>query len=211
MSPRPPEASCWTRFSWAEMSPAVTPSACIRALSRSTWTSRSTPPTRATRPTPLIARSDLEISLSTNQESSCSSIRSEPTVKVTMAEPVVVTLETTGSVRSWGRSARTLSTALRTSFRATSGSLSIWNSTRMLAEPSVMVVRMCSMPPRLATLSSILRATSVSSWVGSAPSRLATMVTVGSSMSGKFWMPRALKPMTPSMVNRANSRMAGTG
>ncbi len=103
-----------------------------------------------------------------------------------MGEPEVVTLETTGSVISWGRSARTLSTALRTSFKATSVFFSIWNSTRMVALPSLRVVRMCSIPPREAILSSILRATSVSNWAGSAPSRLAVTVMVGSSTSGKF-------------------------
>jgi hypothetical protein len=49
---RPPEASCWICRNWREMSAAVALSASRRAGSSSTRTSRVTPPTRATAPTP---------------------------------------------------------------------------------------------------------------------------------------------------------------
>ena len=47
---------------------------------------------------------------------------------------------------------------------------------------------MCLTPCSVATLFSILRATSVSSCAGLAPGRLAVTLTVGRSMSGKFWI-----------------------
>ena len=52
MSARPPEASCWIWRSCREMSAAVALSASRRSGSSSTRTSRDTPPTRATAPTP---------------------------------------------------------------------------------------------------------------------------------------------------------------
>jgi hypothetical protein len=99
-------------------------------------------------------------------------------------------LDTTGAATSVGRSARALSTALRTSFSATSLSLSMSKLTTMLAEPSVMVVVMWSTPPTEASLSSILRATSVSSCAGAAPSSVAETWMVGTSRSGKFCIPK---------------------
>src|SRR5450830_385306 len=66
-------------------------------------------------------------------------------------------------------------------------------------------------PCRLATESSILRATSVSSWAGAAPSRVAVTVTMGSSMSGKSCTLLALKASRPARLSRMNSMIAGTG
>ena len=59
--------SCWLT------STAVMPSACMRAGSRSTRISRSTPPPRCTCATPGTASRRLVIVLSTNQDS-CSSV-----------------------------------------------------------------------------------------------------------------------------------------
>jgi hypothetical protein len=79
-SARPPEASCCTSRSWREMSAAVAPSASMRAGSSSTRTSRVTPPTRATLPTPGTEMSALATVLSTYQDRASSSMRSEATV-----------------------------------------------------------------------------------------------------------------------------------
>ena len=58
---------------------------------------------------------------------------------------------------------------------------------------------------------STLRATSVSSWPGEAPGSAATTVTMGRSMSGKFWIFIARKPIRPASVSITNSRIAGVG
>src|SRR5688572_21786311 len=58
---------------------------------------------------------------------------------------------------------------------------------------------------------SILRATSVSSCDGEAPGSDAVTVTVGRSMSGKFWIFIARKAITPASVSRMKSRIAGIG
>jgi hypothetical protein len=79
-SVRPPEASCWIWRSWREMSAVVAPSACRRSGSSSTRTSRVTPPTRDTLPTPRTPRMFLVTVLSTNQLSASSSMRSDATV-----------------------------------------------------------------------------------------------------------------------------------
>ena len=70
---------------------------------------------------------------------------------------------------------------------------------------------MCLTPCSVATEFSILRATSVSSCAGDAPGSEAVTVTVGRSMSGKFWIFIARKPSTPASVSMTNSRMAGVG
>ena len=158
----------------------------MRAGSKSTLTSRLTPPSRVTVPTPLTASRALVTSLSTNHDRASSSMRSDCAVNVTIAPPEVVTLETIGSFISAGSSARTLSTALRTSVSAVSTFWSMLNSTMICAEPSVNLLRMCCTPPSVAILSSSLRATSVSSCAGAAPSSFALTMIVGNSISGKF-------------------------
>ncbi len=75
--PRPPALSICTLASWREMSAAVAPSACSLSGSSRICTSRSTPPTRLTAPTPRTDSSSLATSLSTNQDSASSSILSE--------------------------------------------------------------------------------------------------------------------------------------
>src|SRR5690554_3178986 len=70
---------------------------------------------------------------------------------------------------------------------------------------------MCLMPAMLAIEFSILRATSVSSCAGAAPGSDAVTITVGRSMSGKFWIFIALKLISPSIVRRMNSSNAGIG
>ena len=77
---RPPAASCCTARSWREMSAAVAPSANSRPGSSSTRTSRLTPPTRATEPTPRTASMALVTWLSTNQLKASSSMRVLATV-----------------------------------------------------------------------------------------------------------------------------------
>ena len=58
---------------------------------------------------------------------------------------------------------------------------------------------------------SSLRATSVSSCAGAAPGRLAVTVTIGRSMSGKFWIFIRWKPSRPARVSMMNSSTAGIG
>src|SRR5262245_31515064 len=70
---------------------------------------------------------------------------------------------------------------------------------------------MCLTPCSVATEFSILRATSVSSCAGDAPGRAAVTVTVGRSMSGKFWIFIALKAINPRIESRMKSRTAGIG
>jgi hypothetical protein len=79
-SARPPEASCCTARNWRETSAAVMPSDSSRAGSSSTRSSRLTPPTRETAPTPGTLSSAFVTSLSTNQLSCSSSSRSLDTV-----------------------------------------------------------------------------------------------------------------------------------
>ena len=86
----PPGNSTCVRTSWLETSPAVTPSAAMRSGSRSTRTSRDTPPMRLTWPTPcteLMSRMTLR---STNQDSSVSLRFSALTPNAMMALPAVV-------------------------------------------------------------------------------------------------------------------------
>src|SRR5688572_19410465 len=70
---------------------------------------------------------------------------------------------------------------------------------------------MCFTPCTVAMEFSILRATSVSSCEGEAPGSVADTVTVGRSMSGKFWIFIALKAIRPASVSRMKSRIAGMG
>src|SRR3954463_9124605 len=70
---------------------------------------------------------------------------------------------------------------------------------------------MCLMPCTVAMEFSSLRATSVSSCEGDAPGSDDTTVTVGRSMSGKFWIFMARNAMTPASVSRMKSRIAGMG
>src|SRR5688572_11920605 len=58
---------------------------------------------------------------------------------------------------------------------------------------------------------SILRATSVSSCEGEAPGSVAVTITVGRSMSGKFWIFIARNAIAPASVSRMKSRIAGIG
>ena len=70
---------------------------------------------------------------------------------------------------------------------------------------------MCLMPCTVVSAFSILRATSVSNCDGDAPGRAAITVTVGTSMSGKFWTFMPEKPISPPIVMRMKARMTGTG
>ncbi|MCY1381437.1 hypothetical protein D9M69_693440 [compost metagenome] len=66
-------------------------------------------------------------------------------------------------------------------------------------------------PCSAARLFSILRATSFSSWVGAAPGRLATMVILGTSRSGKFCTFIDWNENSPASVSMTNSIAAGMG
>ena len=77
MSAWPPALSIWLLRSCSEMAPTVSPSARSRVGSRSTCTWRVTPPTRVTLPTPFRPSNMRLRSLSTNQDSSWMSIRSD--------------------------------------------------------------------------------------------------------------------------------------
>src|SRR5688500_1387391 len=70
---------------------------------------------------------------------------------------------------------------------------------------------MCFTPCTVAIEFSSLRATSVSSCEGEAPGRLALTVTVGRSISGKFWIFIARNAITPASVRRMKRRIAGIG
>src|SRR5438105_2203531 len=63
---------------------------------------------------------------------------------------------------------------------------------------------MCLRPWTVASEFSILRATSVSSCAGDAPGSDAVTITVGKSMSGKFWIFIALKLISPVSVSMMN-------
>src|SRR5687768_4399368 len=70
---------------------------------------------------------------------------------------------------------------------------------------------MCLSPCTEASEFSILRATSVSICAGEAPGSEAVTVTIGRSMSGKFWIFIAWKPSRPARVSMMKSRMDGVG
>ena len=63
----------------------------------------------------------------------------------------------------------------------------------------------------MATASSILRATSVSSCAGAAPGRLALTVTIGNSMSGKSCTTLPRNDSKPARLSNTNSMIAGIG
>ena len=218
-SPRPPGASCCTSRSRRDTSMAATLSAAICAASSSTRISRFTPPTRLTPPTPGTPSRRLVTVSSTNQLTSCRSRRgvlpsafiTAAALKVSTGRPAVLTLVTCGSRISPGRSARMLTTASRTSVTASEIGFSRMNSTITCAWPSSTLVVMFFTPCRLATASSSLRATSVSSCAGAAPSSVAVTMTTGSSMSGKSCTPVVLNASRPTSVSMANSSSAGTG
>ena len=213
-SPRPPGASCCTSASWRETSAAVTPRACMRSGSSTTCTSRVTPPTRLTAPTPAMLSRRLATVWSTYHESCCAS-QPEPgssrSAYTSTTRPEVGSLLMMGSRMSAGRSERTCETASRTSVTASVMFFSSWNSTVIVVTPSSTVVYMFLMPVTVATESSILRATSVSSWAGAAPGWVTVTVTIGSWMSGKSCTSVMRKASSPASVSSANSRIAGTG
>ena len=182
----PPALSCCTWRSWREILAALIPKACNLTGSRAIDTSRLTPPTRFTAPTPRTLSKRLVIVSSTNQDKASVSRCDEATVNAKIGEPATSNLPTTGSRKSLGKSARTFDTAERTSSTASCTGFSKRNSAVMLTLPSWTLLVMCFKPCKVAIEFSILRATSVSSCDGEAPGKLAVTVTVGKSRSGKF-------------------------
>jgi hypothetical protein len=125
--------------------------------------------------------------------------------------PAVLALVTLGSRTSAGRSALTRDTASRTSVTASVAFFSRMNSTVMPTSPSRTSVCRCFTPCRVAMESSSLRATSVSSCAGAAPSSVAVTVTIGSSTSGKSCTAVARKASRPASVTSRNVRTTATG
>ena len=210
-SARPPALSACTWRSWREMSAALAPSDWSLFASSATRTSRCTPPTRLTAPTPgTVSRRRAMVS-STNHDRPSSSSWVDCTVYASTGVPARSTLVMIGSRRSAGMSARTRLTAERTSSTASCTGFSSRNSARMVTVPSCTVVVMCFKPCRVAIEFSILRATSVSSCPGAAPGSRAVTLTSGRSMSGKFCTFIALKDSMPAKVSSTNSITAGIG
>ena len=139
-SARPPALSVCTWRNWREMSAAVAPSDCSLSGSSATSTWRLTPPTRTTEPTPLTPSKRRATVLSTNQLRASSSSRLERMVSAKMGAPERLTLLTTGSRTSLGRSLRTPCTALRTSSTASCVGFSSRNSAVTLTPPSCTLV-----------------------------------------------------------------------
>ena len=210
-SARPPALSTCTWRSWRETSAAVAPSACSLSGSSATRTSRATPPTRLTAPTPGTASSRRVRVSSTNQDSASSSSWFEAMANARMGWLDSSSLVMMGSRRSAGRSERTRETAERTSSTASCTGFSSWNSAAMVAVPSVSVEVMCLSPWVVAMAFSILRATSLSSCPGAAPGREAVTMTTGRSMSGKFCTFMDRKASSPANVSSTNSMAAGMG
>ena len=135
----------------------------MRCGSSATRTSRVTPPTRVTAPTPgTVSRRRVSES-STNQDSDSSSSLLDEIVNARIACEDSSSLLTMGSRRSAGMSERTRETAERTSSTASCTGFSRRYSAEMVAVPSVSVVVMCLRPCVVAMAFSILRATSLSS------------------------------------------------
>src|SRR5690349_16040144 len=116
-----------------------------------------------------------------------------------------------GSSIARGRSERILVTASLTSFSARSVSTSSQNSMTVDDLPSVSVEVTCLTPETLATESSILRATCVSSSAGAAPDCVTVTEMTGTSMFGNLVIGRVLNDTQPSASSTTNSRTDGTG
>ena len=210
-SARPPALSVCTWRNWREISAAVAPRDCSLSGSSSTATSRLTPPTRTTLPTPFTPSRRRATVLSTNQLRASSSMLGERMVRAKMGAPDRLILLTTGSRKSLGKSERTPCTALRTSSTASWVGFSSRNSAVMVTPPSCTLVKIFFKPCKGASAFSILRATSVSSCAGAAPGSEADTVTVGNSRSGKFCTFMLWKDNSPAKQSITNSMMAGIG
>ena len=139
-SVRPPALSCCTARSWRETSAAVAPSACMRSGSSATCTSRLTPPTRLTAPTPRAASRRRATVSSTNHDSASASMRGDAMAKASTGCAARSTLLTIGSRTSPGRSPRTRATAERTSSSASCTGFSSRNSAVRVTPPSCTLV-----------------------------------------------------------------------
>ena len=139
-STRPPAVSSCTSRSWRDTVAALMPSACIFATSSVMRTSRLTPPTRLTEPTPGTASKRRASVLSTNQLRASSSIDGMRRVYANTAPPEILSLLTTGSRKSAGKSERTCWTAERVSSRASCVVFSSRNSAVIDTTPSCTLV-----------------------------------------------------------------------
>ena len=139
-SARPPAFSVCTIFSWRDISAAVVPKLCNLIGSKATCTSRFTPPTRDTAPTPRTPNKARAMVLSTYQLKASLSILLELMVNAMMGCAEKLILPTIGSRKSLGKSLRTCCTALRTSSTASCVGFSKRNSAVIDTTPSVTVV-----------------------------------------------------------------------
>ncbi len=131
--------------------------------------------------------------------------------KVWIAWPTTSMRSTTGSSMPRGRSPRMRATASLTSFSARSVPTSSRSSTVVVELPSVTLEVTCLTPATLATASSTLRVTWVSSSAGAAPVSVTETETIGTSTLGARVIGMARNEITPRTSSTANSTIAGTG
>ena len=146
-----------------------------------------------------------------NQDS-CSTVRpGAEAAKVWIASPTTSTRSMSGSSMVRGRSARMRPTASFTSFSARSLLTSSCSSTSVVETPSATEEVKCFTPATLATASSTLRVTWVSSSAGAAPDWVIAMETMGTSTLGARVIGMLRNAATPSTSSTTNSTMAGIG
>ena len=121
------------------------------------------------------------------------------------------TFATTGSWMSCGKSVRMRVTASRTSSSASARLVSSTNSIAVLLRPSLTDEVTRLMPLTVATASSTLRVTSVSSWLGEAPGRAMVTVTIGKLTSGNRAIGNLWKPHRPATHSTKKIISAGSG
>ena len=110
-----------------------------------------------------------------------------------------------------GNSGMTLLILSRTSWAATSRSLSKSNWTMTIDTPSEETERNSSMPLIVLTAPSILSVISVSMSSGAEPGRTVVTVTNGNSIFGKRSNPSFMKLLTPNTTSTRISTVAKTG
>ena len=118
---------------------------------------------------------------------------------------------TIGSSMSSGRKRRASATLARTSWAATSMSLSSSNSTVTIENPSMLAEVSWRIPPIVLICSSITSVTSWSMTSGLAPTRTVWTVTIGNSTSGKASTPIREKASQPKTTSAAISVRVVTG
>ena len=118
---------------------------------------------------------------------------------------------TIGSRIPSGSSLRTRATASRTSLTARSTGVPIWNSTVIIAWPSIAREVMCLTLPMLATAPSIFCMICASISLGAAPGCTTMTSTKGAEMSGLRVIGKRTKAIAPNAVSTANRISGKTG